>query len=1620
MKIAIVSNDTQRCGVAEFGRNTAEALKKYSRHEIALYPLKDREDYEKQFPFIENADITVYNYNPITMSFLGRGDFSRTGKPAIGLLHEFDYVNVHAVHADLFRYRIAPDPSLVSRVPGLWAIPRIVPQIKVESVKNTIFTLGSFGFAVQGKNFEEIVEFASRRFEKSRVRLQVSNASYSNDNGKMQQEIYEKCQSKLKKNVELEFCRDFLTNKEIIDFLSGNDINLFLYDEYKTGRGISAVADLAIAAERPFALSDSGMFRHIKEFAPEAFLSNSSLYCILETGAETAKRLKELWTPEAAAKAYDSIFEAVADDWKKPHTKKNNTVLTDDFREALYPQEEEIARLYPEMYKRKIPQSNVQQAFVKSKVEEFARPESTILCVGYNEDTAYFSLKEKGYRIDAIDPEFDMDLNKFHSLYGGKRFYDVIFSTSVIGHVEDDREFISQIVDFLAHGGAAVLTMNYRNTYIPGEKIPAVDYRLYTQDRILRHFVPRLKGCRLLDIPDWDYAPDFEYEGYLYGFAAMVFKKELVQDEIALSYNTNTEMMLLTRQRDEASRQRDEARNEVTEQKNAINGMAQLINNYAQQIDSMRKSLSWQLTRPFRVMRYIAHGDFGILKQAAMILLARFIRITKSFVKNIGLLRVKISILKQRIPSMYTNQNIFSLTQSQRPRLAGERTLYIYVEHAVSTGTNTGIQRVTRTLACVLKKMENVKFVKWSNKLGCLIYCTTSDIQYLKKFNKIVFDRKEKSFYRKEGCSPINQLFVKHGDWLVVPEVMWISSHRNLEALDLIYSARAFSLKTVFVFYDATPLKRWELACNSARHAAYMQQILLADIVIPISKYAAQELLAYFRLHEEAESKIIPEIRPLLLPGVMRKKEIGEEEQNGKFILSVGSIVPHKNQMLLAETFYRLHTLGKIGESWELHFTGAIGGASLIEAMKYSSKCKNIKFLGTVSDSHLDSLYRRCSFTVFPSVQEGYGLPITESVSYGKPCICANFGAMGEVAERGGCLTVDVRDSIKLGNAITTLINDKDLHNRLCGEAQSVHIEAWEDYARNFLQILDKHTERISAPGRVYCWVGIDDKNLISAEQIAVLESLTRQHKSIPCIWNAKLSQLREVQPEELHVFALNTLLWSCWKEPEKQDWIFVPALDKAPSDVVRQVELYSKDNDLKSAWLLLENESADFMIAIASAEKIFPVSLRAKEQYISFILSSHLRFPSLEHRLEAFALPDMEDKKALDSYTADLLYSMASDGPSCCESFVDEKIEVNPAKFYSEFFHLKPRPLLSICISTYNHADNLKFSLYNLFQILPQPNPDIEIIVCDNASTDTTSNVAAGYLSRQDFHYHRNTRNAGMLGNLRVTSHLAHGKYIWIMGADDLIYPDGAANILSQLKEHPGIALLYLNYAITSAEIPKNSYDTGAYFNTGSPIVPPSPDLHKTLAELAVNNENFFTAIYCIVVRRDHALRMFSQFTEERPFSTLASCVPTTKYTLNYMLDEEGIWLGKPQILINMNVSWLKYASLWILERVPEFLDLAEKMGVSRNGVDRWRKHNLTHSYLHFWKEMFETVDPEENFKYFSVVRSFIYFHYLDEFASIVPDLQTIYEKAYTAKHPAAQYPPHVIFSGWEEGISH
>ena len=105
-------------------------------------------------------------------------------------------------------------------------------------------------------------------------------------------------------------------------------------------------------------------------------------------------------------------------------------------------------------------------------------------------------------------------------------------------------------------------------------------------------------------------------------------------------------------------------------------------------------------------------------------------------------------------------------------------------------------------------------------------------------------------------------------------------------------------------------------------------------------------------------------------------------------------------------------------------------------------------------------------------------------------------------------------------------------------------------------------------------------------------------------------------------------------------------------------------------------------------------------------------------------------------------------------------------------------RPLLSICIPTYNGGSKLDIALMAVSKSIKEYN-DVEVVISDNASTDDTAEIISKYLQDSRFRSYRNESNLGFNRNMfMLIRNYARGKYCWVIGDDDFIDIDVLDNI--------------------------------------------------------------------------------------------------------------------------------------------------------------------------------------------------------------------------------------------------
>lgn len=247
--------------------------------------------------------------------------------------------------------------------------------------------------------------------------------------------------------------------------------------------------------------------------------------------------------------------------------------------------------------------------------------------------------------------------------------------------------------------------------------------------------------------------------------------------------------------------------------------------------------------------------------------------------------------------------------------------------------------------------------------------------------------------------------------------------------------------------------------CNEEvlqNHRDYMKGLAMCNTVIPISKSSSNDLINFWKENNIIETRVENNLLAGELDGVERTRKIQHSDNNKIKLLCISTLEPRKNHkrllnacMMLSEKHPNLN--------WQLDLVGN-RYAGNDDIPNFVEKCLKenfrIKWLGVVDDEQLINLYKECTFTVYPSMIEGYGMPIIESLWNGKICICSNKSVMNELAKDGGCYTVDVTDEEKIMEAIYELSTNIKLRHYLEEQAISRHIVKWEDYTLRLLDIL--------------------------------------------------------------------------------------------------------------------------------------------------------------------------------------------------------------------------------------------------------------------------------------------------------------------------------------------------------------------------------------------------------------------------------------------------------------------------------------------------------------------------------------------------------------------------------------
>ena len=299
----------------------------------------------------------------------------------------------------------------------------------------------------------------------------------------------------------------------------------------------------------------------------------------------------------------------------------------------------------------------------------------------------------------------------------------------------------------------------------------------------------------------------------------------------------------------------------------------------------------------------------------------------------------------------------------------------------------------------------------------------------------VIWDKSRRIFVTGPGAG------IGPGDWLLTAELFSEDERPGIGEF-----LRSRRVRTAAIFHDAIPLKFPHITWpqSVARQPGYMKLLASFDRVWAVSEASRNELLGFWRWQGLGTT---PPVAVLTLGADFTgagRVTAATSAAIPPCLLSVGILEPRKNQALLLDVGEELWTGGM---TFELHLVGRVNphfGAPIVARIKSLQKSfSGLHYHAAAGDDVVAKLYARARASVFPTLAEGCGLPLLESLWQGVPCVCSDLPVLRENAGGGGCLTVGVNDRAAWTDALRRIITDDALHARLAREAASRRLPTW-------------------------------------------------------------------------------------------------------------------------------------------------------------------------------------------------------------------------------------------------------------------------------------------------------------------------------------------------------------------------------------------------------------------------------------------------------------------------------------------------------------------------------------------------------------------------------------------------
>lgn len=366
--------------------------------------------------------------------------------------------------------------------------------------------------------------------------------------------------------------------------------------------------------------------------------------------------------------------------------------------------------------------------------------------------------------------------------------------------------------------------------------------------------------------------------------------------------------------------------------------------------------------------------------------------------------------------------------------------LFTDVFHTSQTNLATGIQRVTRNTLSHWIDHSEVTPITWDAS-RFVIRRLSSDELFKASGKETKFEEVPQT-----ALVPLSGRLIL----LELAAEEWRTTRLSMVLMNTSISLQVLG-------YDCVPISSSETSGAGMPHAfsTFLDIASRATRIATISDAANSEYSGW-KMMLGAKGIDGPEIKSIMLASSTNAPTKQDQDNflaefnidlSIPLLVCVGSHEPRKNHLAVLRAASRLWAEG---HRFQLIFIGGNAwrsGYFQTKLRRLQEEGFPVQSLSALADSHLYSAMKLAKFTIFPSLNEGFGLPVSESLELGTPVITSNFGSTKQISEGMGGLLVDPRDDDSLTEGIKHLLTSPAALSELKKQTLRYKPKSWKQYS---------------------------------------------------------------------------------------------------------------------------------------------------------------------------------------------------------------------------------------------------------------------------------------------------------------------------------------------------------------------------------------------------------------------------------------------------------------------------------------------------------------------------------------------------------------------------------------------